>query len=78
MRYILLFLTILLAGCSHFRVNAAMCDQIMSDPNAVNIPEECRAYSEEDAEKASVVKKKGECIECEKPGRLEYRDKGAK
>ncbi|OQX57931.1 MAG: hypothetical protein B5M52_06395 [Helicobacteraceae bacterium 4484_230] len=74
MRYLLVLFSLFFAGCSHFRVNAAMCDRIMSDPNAVNIPEECRAYSEEDAEKASVVEKKGECIECEKPGRLEYRE----
>jgi|GEM_PF-876715 len=39
------------SGCSHFTFNAAMCDQIMSDPTAT-VPEECRNYSEEEAEKA--------------------------
>lgn len=41
----------ILSGCSHFTFNATMCDQIANDPNAV-IPQECRNYSEEEAEKA--------------------------
>ncbi|QFR50505.1 hypothetical protein FJR48_11770 [Sulfurimonas lithotrophica] len=40
-----------LSGCSNFTVNAAMCDKIASDPNAV-VPEECRVYNEEEATKA--------------------------
>ncbi len=72
MRYLILFSVLLFSGCSHFRVNASMCDQIRRDPNAMNIPAECRNYSEEDAEKASFPKDKGECIECQKPGKLEY------
>lgn len=40
-------------GC-YFTVNAAMCDQIRTDPNAV-VPQECRNYNAKDAEKASKV-----------------------
>lgn len=39
------------SGCSYFTFNAAMCDQIASDPNAV-MPQECRNYNEEEADKA--------------------------
>jgi len=42
---------VLLAGCSHFTFNAAMCENIASDPHAT-MPEECRNYVEKDAEKA--------------------------
>ncbi len=42
---------LLLTGCSHFTFNAAMCDQIASDPHAT-MPEECRNYMDEDAQKA--------------------------
>ncbi len=42
---------ILLSGCSHFTFNAAMCQNIASDPHA-QIPEECRNYIEEEAQKA--------------------------
>ncbi len=38
-------------GCSHFTINAAMCKQIASDPQAV-VPQECRNYVEEEAQKA--------------------------
>lgn len=40
-----------LTGCSNFTFNAAMCDQIASDPHAT-MPEECRNYVEEEADKA--------------------------
>ena len=49
-RYIFLALLIF-SGCSNMTFNAAMCDQINSDPNAV-MPKECEAYSEEKAQKA--------------------------
>jgi len=35
----------------HFTFNAAMCEQIASEPNAV-VPQECRNYSEKEADKA--------------------------
>lgn len=40
-----------LTGCSNITFNATMCDQIASDPHAT-MPEECRNYSEAEAEKA--------------------------
>ncbi len=40
-----------LTGCSNVTFNAVMCDEIASDPHAT-IPQECRIYSEEEAEKA--------------------------
>ena len=39
------------SGCSNVTFNATMCDQIASEPNAV-VPQECRKYSEEEAQKA--------------------------
>ncbi|QOY52138.1 hypothetical protein [Candidatus Sulfurimonas baltica] len=53
-KYILIsgfLFAVLFSGCSYFKVNAAMCDQIAKEPNAV-IPQECRNYSEADAQKA--------------------------
>ncbi|MEA1982972.1 MAG: hypothetical protein U9N39_05450 [Campylobacterota bacterium] len=48
---ILLPMALLLSGCSHFTINATMCDQIASEPNAL-MPQECRDYSEKDADQA--------------------------
>jgi hypothetical protein len=39
------------SGCSNFTFNTTMCDQIATDPNAV-VPQECRNYSEKEAQKA--------------------------
>jgi len=39
------------SGCSNITFNASMCDSIASDPQAV-MPEECRNYNEEEAQKA--------------------------
>lgn len=45
---------VIIGGCSQFTVNATMCDQInLEDPNTQNIPEECRVYKEEDADKST-------------------------
>ncbi|MEN4045652.1 hypothetical protein MLC52_00080 [Sulfurimonas sp. NW15] len=45
-------LTILfLTGCSNITITAAMCDKIQGDPTAT-IPQECRDYSEKEADKA--------------------------
>jgi len=38
-------------ACSQVKITAAMCGQIESDPRA-QVPQECRAYSEEEAKKA--------------------------
>jgi len=48
---IYLLTALLLVGCSNITFNAAMCEKIASDPHAT-MPEECRNYSEREAEKA--------------------------
>jgi hypothetical protein len=55
----LVFIALVLSGCSNVTINGAMCDKIESDPNAV-VPQECRAYDEAKAAKAfhKVVEKK--------------------
>ncbi|MEA3372650.1 MAG: hypothetical protein U9Q62_03050 [Campylobacterota bacterium] len=63
---------LLFQGCSNFRFNATMCDQIASDPTQT-VPKECYNYSEEEAAKASLPPKEPECIECSKPDKLQYR-----
>ena len=53
MKYSLLYsilFSLTFSGC-YFTFNATMCDQIASDPNA-QIPQECRNYNEEEADKA--------------------------
>ena len=48
----ILLLTILFfTGCSNITITAAMCDKLESDPTAT-VPQECKAYSEKEAEKA--------------------------
>ena len=42
---------LILSGCSNFTINATMCEQIASEPNAV-VPQECRDYNEKEANKA--------------------------
>jgi len=55
MKKYLLFPTLfLLTGCSHFSVNASNCEDLLrNDPNMQNIPQECRDYNAEDANKAT-------------------------
>jgi hypothetical protein len=43
---------LILSACANFRVNSTMCDNIAREPGAT-IPQECRNYSEEEAEKAT-------------------------
>ncbi|MGB5964967.1 MAG: hypothetical protein WBG65_05490 [Sulfurimonadaceae bacterium] len=48
------FFAMIMAGCSYFSVNTSHCDDIMrNDPNMQNIPQECRDYKEEDADKST-------------------------
>ena len=49
-KYLLITL-LLFSGCSNIKFNATMCDQIASEPGTV-IPQECKNYNEEDAQKA--------------------------
>ena len=58
--FIIAISAVFLAGCSYFTINGSMCDQVMSDPNSMNIPKECKAYDEKKAKEASVVKKDDE------------------
>jgi len=39
------------SGCANITFNTAMCNKIASEPNSV-IPQECRNYIEEEAQKA--------------------------
>ncbi|MDA3909309.1 MAG: hypothetical protein PF437_09470 [Sulfurimonas sp.] len=54
-KYFLVTLLIF-SGCSNVKFNATMCDQIASDPQAI-MPQECRNYNEEEAQKAFDNKK---------------------
>mgnify|MGYP006899575031 FL=1 len=44
-------LLLIISGCSNFTINATMCEQMASEPNAV-IPQECQKYSEKKAQKS--------------------------
>lgn len=48
---ILIISMFIFSGCSYFTFNATMCTEIASDPHAT-VPEECRVYNEEEAQKA--------------------------
>ena len=48
---ILILATLFFTGCSNVTITAAMCDKIEREPGAT-VPQECRAYSEKEAEKA--------------------------
>ena len=53
-KYLLLPFLLLASGCSYFSVNTSHCDQVMlNDPNAQNVPQECRDYKEKDADKST-------------------------
>ncbi len=47
----LLATLLVFSGCSSMTFNTSMCDSIASEPNAI-MPEECRNYNEEEAQKA--------------------------
>ena len=42
---------LIFSGCSNLTFNAKICGEIASDPQAV-MPQECRAYDEEEIQKA--------------------------
>lgn len=46
-----LLVPLLFSACSHFTFNATICEQIASDPHAT-MPEECRVYNEDEAQKS--------------------------
>jgi len=47
----LISLALFFNGCSYFKYNATMCEDIASDPNSM-LPSECKDYIEADATKA--------------------------
>ena len=51
LKYFLVPLLLLLCGCSNWKINAAMCEQLASEPNST-IPKECKDYNEKEAKKA--------------------------
>lgn len=50
-------LALAFSACSSFSINASMCDEIAADPHQM-MPQECRDYSETEAEKAFFKAKK--------------------
>ena len=46
-----LLCTFAFSSCSNITINASMCDQIALDPLAT-VPQECRNYNEDEAQKA--------------------------
>ena len=50
-KYLVLGACFLLNGCSYFTINSTMCEQVAGEPNVV-MSQECKDYSEKDAEKA--------------------------
>ncbi len=60
---------IFLSACEGYRLTGTMCESL--EPGQVL--SECKAYNEEEAQKASVPakNKSGECLECKSPKDLE-------
>ncbi len=71
MRYVLVGVAFLFMACEGFKFEATMCDSLQ--PGEVSI--QCRAYSEEEAQKATEHKlyDKGECLKCKKSQKIEIR-----
>jgi len=46
-----LVLALFFNGCSYFKFNATMCENMASDPHSI-VPPECINYVEKDAQKA--------------------------
>lgn len=67
----LVFLSLLLMGCEGFKFTGSMCESLQ--PGEVS--GECRAYDEEEAQKASIPVKDdtGECLKCNEAEKLEIR-----
>lgn len=68
----LAFLSLMTLGCEGFKFTGSMCESLQ--PGQVS--GECRAYDEEEAQKASVAPAKddsGECLECNEAEKLEIR-----
>lgn len=64
-------LVMLVSGCEGFKLTGTMCDSLQ--PGEVST--ECRAYNEEEAQKASEhqVDDQGKCLKCEEAEKIEIR-----
>ncbi len=71
MRYVLVSVAFLFMACEGFKFEATMCDSLQQGEFST----ECRAYSEEEAQKATEHKfnDKGECLKCKKAQKIEIR-----
>jgi len=50
---IVILMTLLFSGCANYTINGTVCDQVENDAGTMSIaPQECRDYSEKDADKA--------------------------
>ena len=47
----LILAALIFTGCSNITFNASMCEQIAKEPNSI-MPQECRNYNEQEAQKA--------------------------
>ncbi len=72
MKYFIVIVSIFLIGCEGFKFTGSMCDSLQ--PGEVST--ECRAYNEEEAEKASKHKadESGVCLKCQKAEKIEIRE----
>lgn len=70
MKYLLVIPLLLLIGCSGFKITGTMCDTLQPGES---IPAECRPYSDEEAEKASIPSQEEatECPGCSEAEKLE-------
>jgi hypothetical protein len=66
-----ILLSLLMMGCEGFKFTGSMCESLQ--PGQVS--NECRAYDEDEAQKASVPVKddSGECLKCNEAEKLEIR-----
>ena len=69
--FLFILLSFLLTGCEGFKLTGSMCESLQ--PGQVST--ECRAYDEEEAQKASTPTKddSGECLKCNEIEKLEIR-----
>ncbi len=67
--FLLILLPFLLTACEGFKLTGSMCESLQ--PGQVST--ECRAYDEEEAQKASTPAKDdtGECLKCNEAEKLE-------
>lgn len=69
--FVMCMLALLVLGCEGFKLTGSMCDSLQ--PGEVST--ECRAYNEEEAQKASEhqVDDSGACLKCQEAEKIEIR-----